>query len=192
MPENGPIHYQFSQTLRRAGKKDEADRQATLSEKLSHEKEEGAQALAYANQGLSLVQHGRTQEGLAKIKQALKMAPGDLTGHFNYALALRQIGRYDDSIAHLQKVLLLQPDMPAAHYQLGCDYFKKGQYQEAVSYFYRAARLIPGTAVVHNGLGVALAKTGDTFARKLDPKTKLYGKNLDCVQRPSPDCVLAP
>jgi Flp pilus assembly protein TadD len=200
MPENGPVHYQFSQTLRRAGKKDEADREAALSEKLSHEKEESAQALAIADQGLSLVQHGRTREGLAKIKQALAISPDNLTGHFDYALALRQVGRYDESIAHLQKVLLQQPDMPAAHYQLGCDYFKKGQYQEAVSYFYRAARLIPGTAVVHNGLGVALAKTGDIsgaigelqVAHKLDPKTKLYGKNLDCVQRPSPGCGLTP
>src|SRR5260370_37150311 len=160
MPENGPVHYQFSQTLRRAGKKDEADRQASLSEKLSHEKEERAKALAYADQGLSWVQHGRAREGLAKIRQALAISPDNLTGHFDYALALRHVGRYDESIAHLRKVLLQQPDMPAAHYQLGSDYFKKGQYREAVSDFSRAARLIPRTAVGHNALAVALGQTG--------------------------------
>jgi Flp pilus assembly protein TadD len=90
--------------------------------------------------------------------------------------------------------------MPAAHYQLGCDYFKKGQYQEAVASFRRAAGLIPGTAAVHNGLGVALAKAGDTagataqlaLARKLEPKTALYRKNLECVQAPTRGCALAP
>jgi Flp pilus assembly protein TadD len=94
----------------------------------------------------------------------------------------------------------MQPDMPAAHYQMGWDYFRKGQYQEAVASFRRAAGLIPGTAAVHNGLGVALAKSGDAsgavrelvLARKLEPKTTLYGKNLECVQNPTAGCVLVP
>jgi Flp pilus assembly protein TadD len=94
----------------------------------------------------------------------------------------------------------LQPDMPAAHYQIGCDYFNKGQYEEAVISFRRAAGLIPGTAAVHNGLGVALAKSGDTagaaaelaLAQKLAPKTMLYGKNLECVRKPTPRCALVP
>jgi Flp pilus assembly protein TadD len=90
--------------------------------------------------------------------------------------------------------------MPAAHYQLGCDYFKKKQYQDAVVSFRRAAGLIPGTAVVHNGLGVALAKSGDAsgaaaelaLARKLEPKTTLYERNLHCLQDPTPRCALTP
>jgi len=94
----------------------------------------------------------------------------------------------------------MQPDMPAAHYQIGCDYFRKGKYQQAVASFRRAAGLIPGTAAVHNGLGVALAKSGNTagaaaelaLAQKLEPKTALYKKNGECVEKPTPGCKLTP
>jgi hypothetical protein len=49
-------------------------------------------------------------------------------------------------------------------------------------------------------LGVAMAKSGDTssaakelaLARRLEPKTALYEKNLHCLQKPTPGCVLTP
>ena len=200
LPSDSAVHYQLSRALRRAGKPEEAAEEADLSEQLGTKAKESQQVLALANEGLSLVQHGRAQEGLVKIKKALQMDPENLTAQFNYALALRQEGRYDDSITHLQKVLQLETDMPAAHYQLGCDYFQKGLYREAVSSFRKAAKLIPGTAAVHNGLGIALARSGDAagataelvLARKLEPKSGLYRKNLECVRQSKPDCVLSP
>jgi len=200
LPGDSAVHYQLSRALRRAGKTEEAGKEAALSEQLGRKGKEGQRALALANEGLTLVQQAHAREGLAKIREALQIDPENLTAHFNYALALRHLGRYGDSIAQLQKVLRLQPDMPAAHYQLGCDYFKKEQYQEAVTSFRRAAGLIPGTAAVHNGLGVALAKSGDAsgaaeelaLAHKLEPKTALYEKNLHCLQKPTPGCVLTP
>jgi len=198
LPSDSSVHYQLSRTLRRAGRPDEAAKEAALSEQLGRKEKESQQVLANTNEGLSLVRQGHAQEGLAKIKEALQTDPANLTAHFNYALALRHLGRYDESIGQLQKVLQMQPDMPAAHYQIGCDYFKKGQYQEAVIAFRRAAGLIPGTAAVHNGLGLALAKSGDTsgataelaLARKLEPKNRLYEKNLECLQKPVPGCAL--
>jgi Flp pilus assembly protein TadD len=200
MPKDSSVHYQLSRTLRRAGKQDEAAKEAALSEELGRKEKGRQQVLAQANEGLSLVRQGHTREGLAKITQALRTDPENLTAHFNYALALRHVGRYDESILQLQNVLRLQPDMPAAHYQLGCDYFETGQYPEAVTSFRRAAALIPGTAAVHNGLGVALAKSGDTagataeieLAQKLEPKTALYRKNLRCLQTPATACELLP
>jgi Flp pilus assembly protein TadD len=79
MPENAPVHYQFSQTLRRAGKKYEADREAALSEKFSHEKEEVAQALAYANQGLSLVQNRKPRTKRMQAAYYSRRCPRNLT-----------------------------------------------------------------------------------------------------------------
>jgi tetratricopeptide (TPR) repeat protein len=200
MPEDSSLHYQLSRTLRRAGKPEEAAAEATLSETLGRKEKQGQQVLALANEGLSMVQQGHSREGLVKIKDALRMDPENLTAHFNDAVALRQIGRYDDSILQIEKVLQLEPDMPAAHYQLGCDYFQAGRYADAVNSFRRAAALIPGTAAVHNGLGVALTKSGDTasgiaellLAQKLEPKTSLYKKNLQCVQNHSNSCKLVP
>jgi Flp pilus assembly protein TadD len=182
MPSDSSVHYQLSRTLRRAGKSEEASREAARSEQLGRKGKEAQQVLARANEGLSLVQQGHTREGLVKIREALQIDPENLTAHFNYAVALRHVGRYDESIEQLQKVLRVEADMPA------------------VASFRRAAGLIPGTAAVHNGLGVALAKSGDAaaartqllLAQKLEPKTALFKKNLECIKETLPRCVLVP
>jgi Flp pilus assembly protein TadD len=200
MPDDSAVHYMLSQALRRAGHTQDAAAETALAERLSQREKQAPLLVAYGNQAVFLAEHGHAEEALVRIKQALAIDPDDAATQFDYAIVLRHVDRYDDSLSALGKVLARQPDMPGAYYQQGYDYFSEGQLREAVAAFTRAAGLIPGNADVHNGLGVALAASGDTargrgeieLARRLDPKTKRYQDNLDCLARSLSGCKLYP
>ena len=199
MPADSSVHYMLSQTLGKLGKRQEAQQEAETAEGLGRKEKETSLAIAYAQQGLFLIQQGKPQEALVKLQEARRMGPDNLGVQFDYAVGLRQLHRFDESIVELEKILQKQPDLPGAHYQLGCNYFQKGRFGEAVTAFADAARLIPGTAEVHNGLGVALAKSNDyaravaelEMAHRLESGNKLYIKNLNCVRQRLSGCTVS-
>lgn len=80
----------LSQTLRRAGKTQESDTEATIAERLSRKEKQAPLIASLDGQGLRLIDEGHGQEGLAKIKQALDLDPGNSSTQLDYALALRR------------------------------------------------------------------------------------------------------
>jgi Flp pilus assembly protein TadD len=195
MPKDSSVRYMLSQTLRKAGDPQEADRESALAEQLSRKEKDATLVTAYSNEALWLIESGHPEAA-----EALHIDPDNPAARFSYALALRHCARYDESIAQLQKVLLRQPDLPSAHFQLGYAYFMEGRFAKALESFTRAETLIPGNANVRNGMGAALAKNGDLrraaqefeMARQLDPQTELYKKNLECLKQHLTGCEVSP
>jgi len=104
-----------------------------------------------------LADEGRTEEALAELEAAVRLAPEDAHARHELAALLMEEGDHRAAIGHLREVVRLEPDAHEAHLDLGICYAQKGFYAEAERAYLRAAELKPDEVVVRYDLAALYA-----------------------------------
>ncbi len=147
--------------------------------------------IARANLGAALSAHGRTEEAMAELREAIRLRPGYPDAHLSLGLMLAQGGDPAGAVPHFSEALRLWPRFAEAHNNLGAALAVQGRRDEALSHFREALRLNPDYAEARNNLGLALAQDGklreaaEQFARAvaLNPEWIDARRNLEQAQR---------
>ena len=118
-------------------------------------------------------QHGRYQESIAKLNQALKADPNSVWGHYLQGLNYYRINNYPQAIAELQKTMELSPDYALAAFNLGMAQAQGGQIDAAIASLQKALQLDHTNFEAAYNLGVAylqkkqLAPAEDAFRQSV-------------------------
>jgi tetratricopeptide (TPR) repeat protein len=112
------------------------------------------------NLGFCLYRKGRTTEGMARCREALRIRPDHAGAMTNIGIALAEQGRLEEAVAQYRRALELRPDQVEARYNLGLALARQGRLAEATENFAAAARARPWFGDAHHNLGVALARMG--------------------------------
>jgi TolB-like protein/DNA-binding winged helix-turn-helix (wHTH) protein/Tfp pilus assembly protein PilF len=100
---------------------------------------------------------GRSEEGVAVVKQSLELDPLSPRMNRRLGFAYTFARQYDQAIDQYRKALELQPHAIQAHSDLGRAYLQKGMHEQAIAEFQKAVDL--GGWMKHD-LGYAYAVTG--------------------------------
>lgn len=94
-------------------------------------------------EGSALTELADPAAALARLDEALALAPDHLDAMLERAFALFELGRLDEARRQLEDVLARAPDEAWAHHQLGLVAERRGQAAEAERRFKRARALDP-------------------------------------------------
>ncbi|MBL0274768.1 MAG: metallopeptidase family protein [Anaeromyxobacter sp.] len=94
-------------------------------------------------EGSALTELADPATALARLDEALALAPDHLDARLERAFALSELSRFDEARAQLEDVLARAPDEAWAHHQLGLLAERRGDQAEATRRFERARRLDP-------------------------------------------------
>jgi predicted Zn-dependent protease with MMP-like domain len=94
-------------------------------------------------EGSALTELGDPVSALARLDEALALAPDHLDAMLERAFSLFELCRFDEARRQLDEVLARSPDEPWAHHQLGLLAERRGDRAEADRRFKRARRLDP-------------------------------------------------
>jgi tetratricopeptide (TPR) repeat protein len=117
-------------------------------------------AYASYNLGVVLVQAGRTEEGIERFKEALRIQPDYADVHIDLGNALRSKGALDEAIDEFASVVRLRPSYAEARVAYGDVLRDRGRRAEAIVQYREALRLDPTLAGAHNELGNVFAADG--------------------------------
>jgi tetratricopeptide (TPR) repeat protein len=98
------------------------------------------------NYGLALLRAGKTQEGVAQLKDVQRRDPKLPHTWFNLGVYYEKAGDTDAAVAQFERMIQLVPDEAIGHYHLGSLYKLEGRTGEAVAQFELAAKLDPQLA----------------------------------------------
>jgi len=99
--------------------------------------------IARANLGAALSAHGRTEEAMAELREAIRLRPGYPDAHLSLGLMLAQGGDPAGAVPHFSEALRLWPRFAEAHNNLGLALAQDGKLREAAEQFARAVELNP-------------------------------------------------
>lgn len=106
------------------------------------------------NEGTTLLNKGKINEAIAKLKQAVQMKPDLAPAHFNLGDAYEKKGALDDAVAAYKEAVKYKPE-GKYYLSLGLTYKKKKMTSEAVEAYKKAAEADPKNAKIFFNLGNA-------------------------------------
>jgi tetratricopeptide (TPR) repeat protein len=106
--------------------------------------------------GTELCKHGRFDEGLRQLEEAVRLCPGFVSARYNIGLIFLKQQRYDEAIAYFTELLRIKPDHFKACGNLAAAYLAIGKYDEAIQNYKEALRLQPDSPEARQNLEVAL------------------------------------
>lgn len=105
---------------------------------------------------LMLAAHGRFEEALHSIAQAISSRPNEPAWHNEVGKILMKLGRHDQAIIAFRTAGQLAPQFAEAFYNLGTAHQEKKDIPQAISAYRQAIALRPNYAEAYNNLGNAL------------------------------------
>jgi tetratricopeptide (TPR) repeat protein len=115
---------------------------------------------AHYNLGVTLVQNGRVDEGIAHFQTALQIKPENAETHINLGNALLQEGRGEEAITQYQEALQIKPGGAEVYYNLGISFRGQGRMDEAIVNYQKALQIKPDFVEAHYNLGNVFLQTG--------------------------------
>ncbi|WP_447601678.1 tetratricopeptide repeat protein [Nitrospira sp. Nam80] len=120
-----------------------------------------APATIHYKLGLVSLKQGLGQEALARLQEAVKLAPKFSLAHEGLGQAYWQSGNYDLAEGSFRHGIELEPSRWQTHNWLGMLLDRKKRHQEAIAEYQAALALRPQESAVHNNLGLAYYFTGE-------------------------------
>jgi tetratricopeptide (TPR) repeat protein len=120
-----------------------------------------ANADAHNILGVSLAALGRTEDGIAELRRAVKLNAQAPSYYANLGEILRQAGKIDEAADVLEKAVKLDPNNAQALNNLGIIRYERKEFGDAVDYYRKALAINPNMTEALNNLGNALRMTGD-------------------------------
>lgn len=121
--------------------------------------------------GLALL--SQNKGGLAPLRRAVELNPGNAEGYYNLGIMLNRQDRISEAEASFKRALEIRPDYHEAHYNLAVMLDDQGRISEAEAGYRRTLKIRPDCAEAHNNLGVVLKVLGqlddalDSYRRAL-------------------------
>ncbi len=106
-------------------------------------------------------QHGRYQESIEKLDQALKVEPNSVWGHYLQGLNYYRTKNFPQAVVELQKTMSLSPDYALAAFNLGMAQAHAGQIDAAITTLQKALQLDHTNFDAAFNLGVAYLQKKD-------------------------------
>ena len=88
--------------------------------------------------GVKSISEGRVSLGLASLRQATEVEPGNALYHNAVGAVLLNVGRYPDAQAEFQKAVELDATYADAYHNLGSTYAEQGKWEEAITAYKKA------------------------------------------------------
>lgn len=123
--------------------------------------------------GLTHVQEGRAELGVAYIERAIAVRPDYPEARYNLGNALLSLGRPIEALVQLDEAIRLNGKDPQYHLERGNALQELGQTDEAIACFDVALRLDPHLAEAHNNAGITLKE-----ARRLEEALLRYDQAI--------------
>ncbi len=115
---------------------------------------------ALYNLGTALCTHGKLDEGIGHLTQAVALQPDYPGASYNLGLANKMNGATDEAAKWFTAALAVNPNDAAAHSELGGLLTSKGRPVEAIEHLTASLKLRPNLAETHQYFGDALVATG--------------------------------
>jgi len=115
---------------------------------------------------LALHALGKRPAAIARLKQAIALAPDFADAHANLGAVYRAEERNDEAAACFKRALDLEPGNGLAANNLGLVRMSQGAYLEAIGLLSQARALMPGQPDIVINLSIAYMRYGD-FAQAL-------------------------
>jgi tetratricopeptide (TPR) repeat protein len=150
-------HFELAKALRGLGQSARAAEEMKTYQELkkAHDTSVTAEAaVALADKDL---EGGKTDEAIAKYREALQTRPDDALDHYKLSVALRKAGDSDGERAELEQAIKLDPKLAAAHNELGFLLARAGDAPGAVDHFRLAVQSAPAWADAWVNLAAELA-----------------------------------
>ena len=172
------VHFELAKALRGLGQTDHAAQEMKIyqDQKKAHDASLAAEsAIALADKDMS---SGKTDEALAKYREALESEPNVAIYRYKLSMALRKSGDSDGERVQLEQAVKLDPKLAAAQNELGYLLARSGDANGAVEHFRLAVQSAPAwpDAWVNLAAGLASiahfaeAKQAVAKALNLDPQ----------------------
>ena len=104
-----------------------------------------AQARAYRERGLELMQLGQLQAALTSLNEAVRLEPDDYVALNGMGVILLSVNQFPKALACFDRALLLQPNDPIANHNRGLALMSLARPAEARQSFERTLQLAPGS-----------------------------------------------
>ncbi len=104
-----------------------------------------AQALAYRDRGLALMQLGKAPEALASLNEAVRLAPDDYVALNGMGVIQLTLNELPAALACFERALTLQPDDVTANHNRGLAFMSLARFEAARQSFERTLQLAPGS-----------------------------------------------
>jgi tetratricopeptide (TPR) repeat protein len=117
--------------------------------------------MAHYNLGITLQNHGETDQAIAHYLQAIALRPGYVEAHYNLGRLLAEKGEVNDAIYHYEAALAINPADAEAHNNLGATLFQAGRVDDAIAHYQKAMAVRPDYADASCNLADALLSKGD-------------------------------
>ena len=114
--------------------------------------------IAQSNLGAIRSRQGRTEEAMARFRDALRIKPDLFEARLNLGNLLYSSGKPEEAVALQEEAVRLAPENAVARYNLGTALAREGRYEEAVSQLREAVRLRGDFAEAEYNLGTAFLK----------------------------------
>jgi tetratricopeptide (TPR) repeat protein len=150
-------HFELAKALRGVGQADRAAEEMKTYQQLKKAREstqaaEAAIALADKN-----LESGKTDEAIAKYREAIESQPNDALSRYKLSVALRKAGDTDGERTALEEAIKLDPKLAAAHNELGFLLARAGEAGGAVEHFRLAVQSAPAWTEAWVNLAAELA-----------------------------------
>ncbi|SRR6266404_2626428 len=114
---------------------------------------------AYRN-GLRLLAERKSDDGMAALRQAVRILPKYFDAHFALGLELFRLHRLTEAIQELEQARATNPKDGRLYHTFGLLLYEQKKYAMAATVFEAAERLIPTNAELRLMRGAALIETG--------------------------------
>jgi len=151
------VHFELAKALRGLGQADRAAQEMKTyqEQKKAHDASlAAASAVALADKDMN---SGKTDEALAKYREALESEPNDALYRYKLSVALRKKGDSDGERAQLEEAIKLDPKLAAAQNELGYLLARGGDADGAVEHFRLAVESAPAWTEAWVNLAAELA-----------------------------------
>ena len=142
--------------------------------------------IANRSLGRALMEAGRDDEAVARLRAALESNPSSPRTRFHLARALLKLGRASAAVSELERVLAASPGLEVMAV-LAEAYGEAGRFDDAVALRRQMVALRPESAPDRNLLGIDLGRAGRyddaaeqfELAVRLDPGEPAFRRNLE-------------
>jgi len=115
---------------------------------------------AHDQLGSAFMAEGRTDEGIAQFRTALRLEPRFAMGHFHLGLALESQQRWAEAAGSFAAAARATPGLAQAYWRLGVCLMRLGQMEAAIGPLLEFTRRVPDSAAGHYDLGRAFFNRG--------------------------------
>jgi tetratricopeptide (TPR) repeat protein len=116
---------------------------------------ESQRAKRLSNEAHEMILHDNYQAAMARLREAIRLAPNLGDAHKNLALLFCDTNRYQDALPEAREAIRLSPEFDKAHNVMGVTLYGLGDLEGSIKEYYRAIAINPRYGVAYFNLAVS-------------------------------------